>query len=396
MEILKQDFTCLRDGLTIRGTEYRPQGEKLPIVLLSHGFLAIGNDIAYYAEQLAAWGYAAYVYDFCGGSPRSHSDGSFTDMTPFTEVQDLAAIMDYVCSLPYTDESDLTLMGCSQGGFVSGLAAAAYPDRVTRVVEFFPALCIPEDARKGSMMMFRFDPDNIPDEIHPELPPDLPKDLPFKMEPLGGCFPRSVRHMDAFSVLAPYPGPVLIVHGDRDPIVDVANAYRAQTAYNAVVPRRCQLAVITGADHGFKGQQDVHAMELVHEFLRGRTNVISVDVTVTDCIREEAEGETRITLPFGGTVSTPFFSGMVEPGSADVQRWQGDKPIRLCADYVVRGTDYTGRECRLHIVNEDTGSGWKPTVTTDSEALSFLNGADLTESLEMRRTGPVVRIFAKL
>ncbi len=70
--------------------------------------------------------------------------------------------------------------------------------------------------------------------------------------------------------------------------------------------------------------------------------------------------------------------------------------LSLCADYVLRGTDYTGAPCQIHIVNEDVGTGWRPTVTTDSEALGFLNGAACTASLEIRRTGPVVRIFARL
>ena len=52
--------------------------------------------------------------------------------------------------------------------------------------------------------------------------------------------------------------------------------------------------------------------------------------------------------------------------------------------------------CQIHIVNENLGEGWHPTITTDSEALSFLNEAEFTESLEERRIGPMVRIFAQL
>lgn len=70
--------------------------------------------------------------------------------------------------------------------------------------------------------------------------------------------------------------------------------------------------------------------------------------------------------------------------------------IRLRADYTLKGTDYTGAACQIHIVNEDTGSGWKPAVTTDSQALGFLNGTVCTESLEPRPEGPAVRIFARL
>lgn len=396
MDVTKSAFSCVRDGLTIRGTEYRPEGERLPAVIVSHGFGSAGSDIAYYAEQLAGWGFAAYVYDFCGGSTRSTSDGRFQDMTVFTEVQDLEAVAAYVGALPYVDEENLILMGCSQGGFVSALVAAAHPDKVSRLVMFYPALCIPEDARRGNMLMYAFDPSDVPELIPPVLLEGFPEEVAQFMEPIGRAYVTSVQEMDAFSAIAPYPGPVLIVHGDSDAAVPVVNSRRAQAAYHSVRPLRCQLAEITGANHGFEEQEDVHAMELVREFIRGGTNVLSVDVILTGLKREERGEETVLTLPFGGVVRTPFFSGMVQPGAADVQRWKGKQVVRLCADYVVKGTDYTGAPCQIHIVNVDEGNGWHPTVTTDSKALDFLNGAECTESLEPRRVGPVVRIFARL
>lgn len=37
-DIAESFFECQRDGLTIRGTHYRPEGENLPIAIVSHGF----------------------------------------------------------------------------------------------------------------------------------------------------------------------------------------------------------------------------------------------------------------------------------------------------------------------------------------------------------------------
>ena len=57
----------------------------------------------------------------------------------------------------------ISLLGCSQGGFVSGLLAAELGEGVIdRLIMFYPAVCIPDDARKGKMMFFRFDPGIIP------------------------------------------------------------------------------------------------------------------------------------------------------------------------------------------------------------------------------------------
>ena len=38
--IRRRTFSCMRGDLTIRGTEYRPNGEKLPISIVCHGFMA--------------------------------------------------------------------------------------------------------------------------------------------------------------------------------------------------------------------------------------------------------------------------------------------------------------------------------------------------------------------
>ena len=129
----------------------------------------------------------------------------------------------------------------------------------------------------------------------------------------------------------------------------------------------------------------------------GRGEILRIDVTLTDHIKEEPEpGYLILTLPFTGFADGPWFRGDVQPGAADVQRWRGGAIERLCADYWLVGRDYTGESCRVHVVNVDLGQGWKPTVTADSAALSFLNGADCYTVMEMRPIGPIVHIFTDL
>ncbi len=129
----------------------------------------------------------------------------------------------------------------------------------------------------------------------------------------------------------------------------------------------------------------------------GRREALRIDVTLTDHIREEPEPDYLIlTLPFTGFADGRWFRGDVQPGAADIQRWRDGAIERLCADYRLAGEDFTGAKCSVHIVNVDEGSGWKPTVTTDSAALSFLNGADCFTVMEMRPVGPIVHIYADL
>ncbi len=101
-DITQSLFECQRDGLTIRGTEYRPAGEDLPVAVVCHGFMANQKTVVQYAKELARLGYCAYTFDFCGGSvlKMGKSDGKTTEMSVLTEVKDLEAVIAYVRSLP--------------------------------------------------------------------------------------------------------------------------------------------------------------------------------------------------------------------------------------------------------------------------------------------------------
>ena len=90
----------------------------------------------------------------CRGSGNYSSD----------EAKEIARLKsEYVRNLSYTDSEKILLMGCSQGGFVSALVAAKNNFPIEKLVLFYPALCIPDDARAGKMMMAKFDPQNVPD-----------------------------------------------------------------------------------------------------------------------------------------------------------------------------------------------------------------------------------------
>ena len=351
--IHKTIFSCERDGLTICGTEYRPEGTNLPAVIISHGFLANQKTVEKYAKQFAIWGYAAYCFDFIGGGLKTKSDGKLEDMTVFTELEDLKAVIAYVKSLLYIDHMRLILMGCSQGGFVSALTAAEMPEQVSALILFYPALCIPDDA-------------------------------------------------GTFAEISGYQGPVLIIHGTEDEIVDISYAQRAWEVYQRIgentggIPRRdVQLMQIEGACHGFNRKYDQSAMFAVREFLHGRTEVITVDVTLTGRTVTKKDGKKLLTLPFEGTSKSPYFEGVILPGAADVQELKGLKPVSGCASYILEGTDYTGTACRITIDNIFDGNTWTPIVTTDSKALDFLIGAKCHAYPEGRKMGPLVRIYTR-
>lgn len=259
--ITSRTFECKRDNLTIRGTEYRPQGKNLPIAIVCHGFMAFQDTVKHYTIQLAELGYAAYCFDFCGGSvAKGKSDGKTTEMSVLTEVRDLEAVIEHIRTLPYVNPDKIFLMGCSQGGFVSALVASKNKYPIEKLSLFYPALCIPDDARAGKMMMAKFDPQNVPEILHCG---------PMK---LGRCYPTDVMYIDPFEEIKSYNGQVLIVHGTADKIVNLDYSKRAVEIYKRTTPKgmdvenRVRFHIIEGGAHMFSKQHDVIAMEYLKEF----------------------------------------------------------------------------------------------------------------------------------
>ena len=259
--ISEKTFECRRGNLFVRGTEYRPEGNDLPIAIVCHGFMAWQDSVKHYAVLLAEMGYASYCFDFCGGSVmKSKSDGKTTDMSVLTEVEDLEAVIEYVSDLPYVDKNRIFLMGCSQGSFVSALTAAKNKYPIEKLCLFYPALCIPDDARAGKMMMSKFDPENIPEILHCG---------PMK---LGRRYAADVMNIDPFDEIGKFSGEVCIVHGTADKIVSLDYSERAAEVYKENLPEgmneneRICFHIIEGGGHMFSKKHDVIATEKLKEF----------------------------------------------------------------------------------------------------------------------------------
>ena len=246
-----EKFSCRRDALTIRGHVYRLGEGKRPAVVLCHGFLANDRTLRVYAQALAELGYVCYTFDFNGGGVFCHSDGKSRDMTVLTELEDLRCVMNYVRKQPGVDGEHISLLGCSQGGMVSAMYARRHPENVEKLVLFYPALCIPDDARAGKMMFARFDPTRIPDTI-----------LYFPMR-LGRDYARSVLKMDVFKEIGGFDGPVLLLHGTADKIVPISYSEKAAKLYPNVLYHPVQ-----DGQHGFKGKFDREAVGVLTEFMK--------------------------------------------------------------------------------------------------------------------------------
>lgn len=252
-EVQKKQFSCMRKEFTIRGFEYKCENNNGIPVIMSHAFMMNQKVMKKYAVALAKEGYVVYTYDFCGGAIFGKSDGGFSDMSIDTEKEDLKAVMDYVENISYVDKNKLILFGASQGGFVSCLIAAQYKESIDKLILLYPALCIPDDARKGKMQMVEFDPDNIRETL-------VSKPFKFSYQ-----YPESAININIFEEIKKIDVPIFMIHGDHDKIVDVKYAVKA---IEASENKASDLVILEGAGHGFDKKQFRKAMNYLIEYLK--------------------------------------------------------------------------------------------------------------------------------
>lgn len=258
MNIKSNKFECKRDNLYIRGIEYRPDGENLPIAIVSHGFLQNKHFVKRYAKFLAEQGYVAFCFDFCGGTAiGGKSDGKTTELSVITETKDLKSVIEYAKSLEYVDKNNVTLMGCSLGGLVSALVAAELKEQIANLILFYPAFFIPYAIKTGRVVRAKFDPNNIPDTV---------KYGPIR---IGKCFAEDIIDMEPYEVASQYKGNVFIIHGTKDHTVDISYSDKAYDTYlnNQKMNKKIVFHKIEDAGHMFNKREDKMAYKVLKEFL---------------------------------------------------------------------------------------------------------------------------------
>ncbi len=216
----------------------------VPLIILSHGFGSNSAEQQDYADAFFSHGLATYNFDFCGGGSTSRSEGTLLEMSVLTEAEDLNAVVD--CFKGDPRFSAICLFGASQGGFVSAYVAARRPGDIGCVVLEFPAIVIQDDAKAR----------RNPDGTFPETSNALGITI-------GRKYSEDAVSFDLYAMLGDYPGPVLILHGDRDPIVPLCYSKRAVEAFP-----KAELIVIPGQGHGFTGSVRTEAMENEARFFK--------------------------------------------------------------------------------------------------------------------------------
>lgn len=238
-----KDIAIRHHNRNISGRLYLPQKSKCPMVILSHGFNGCGNDFSEYGKVLAQNGIGACVFDFCGGSLRSKSDLSTTEMTVFTEKKDLFAVIDFIEKQQNTEK--IFLFGASMGGLVSALCAQENTDKIQGMILLYPALCVADDWNEQFP-----DIKNIPD-VHNVWE-----------VPLGKVFFETLHNFNVFEHIDKFKKDVLIIHGDKDKIVPLEYSIKANELYT-----NSRLKIFQGEGHGFSDIGIKETISMIIDFI---------------------------------------------------------------------------------------------------------------------------------
>ncbi|GAA3626194.1 alpha/beta fold hydrolase [Lactobacillus hamsteri] len=241
-------ITIQRDGLNLVGDREEPFGEIYDMAILMHGFTANRNTdlLKQIADNLRDENVASVRFDFNG---HGESDGKFEDMTVVNEIEDAKAILDYVRTDPHV--RNIFLIGHSQGGVVASMLAGLYPDVIKKVVLMAPAAQLKDDALKGNTQGAIYNPDHIPAAV------------PFGDKKLGGFYLRTAQVLPIYEVSQRYNGPVSIIVGSNDEVVDPKYSKKYDDVYS-----NSELHIIEGSDHSFTGEFKEQAAQLASDFVR--------------------------------------------------------------------------------------------------------------------------------
>ncbi len=212
----------------IYGELYEPAGAYDTICIFAPGLNADGSEFSHYADAFTAAGIAFFPFDFYGGSMHTKSGGDMKAMSVFSEQADLQEVLDHFCGYR------IFLASESMGSFVSLLA---HSKDICGMIFWYPAFDLIRAKERALKVM-----------------PDVT---------LSAFFDEAVRQADILSRIEETRCPVLILQGDRDPIVPLADTEAYGQAF-----ADARLCVIRGAGHGFEDVQCDEAVQRTLSFIR--------------------------------------------------------------------------------------------------------------------------------
>ena len=254
-DIVSEEYSVSYDDKQLYGKITAPsdyKSKQLPTIVIAHGFNNTLEQYEMYSQLLAKLGYLVYSFDFYGGSRRSKSGGQdMLNMSVKTELTDLTQVMEKLRSETFVDKSKMSLFGASQGGVVASLYAAAYPDRVHKLMLIFPAFVLFDDVQETYRQLGSPDLNQLPDS------------LTHRNATLGKIYLIDALNIDIQAEQTKITAPTLIIHGTDDAVVPYQYAVEAsQTIPNA------ELVTVEGGEHRIDEKFAITAAPAIQKFLK--------------------------------------------------------------------------------------------------------------------------------
>lgn len=249
-EVEVKELHVNNHGECIYGIAHIPADRKgpVPMVFLCHGLGVTSDNMIPYAQALAQNGIGAYRFDFRGGGNNSRSDGATTKMSPMTEVSDLEAVLKAAKSWEFVDWNHVFLMGNSQGGLVCALTAPRYQNEIQGEILLYPAFVVPD----------------ILNSMYASVE-EVPESQWFEWLTLGKKYYVDMAKVDVYQQASRFQKSVLLLHGDLDELVPISYSKRL-----AEEMEQTEFHIISGAGHGFSGENLHKAVAYILDFLQKR------------------------------------------------------------------------------------------------------------------------------
>jgi pimeloyl-ACP methyl ester carboxylesterase len=239
-----------RRGQRLCGILHRPDDDPKAAAILCHGmgsnkesekFILLGR-------ELASRGALALRFDLAGSG---ESEGRFEEVTYSGEAEDIAAAYDL---LAQKDIAKIAVVGSSMGGTAALLFAASHPVAALATIaapvhpERFAARFLTEQERRN----WRANGFIVYQGLR-----------------LNATLLEDVERIDVAAAARKISAPALVLHGDRDPTVPVAEG---RELYAALAGEK-RLVILEGAEHRLTGGHLQKAVDetsawLTEHFLR--------------------------------------------------------------------------------------------------------------------------------
>lgn len=248
---------CTRDGLTLRGMMHVPDDmhEKVPMVILLHGFCDDRNEINFVhtelSRRLCKEGIASVRFDMNGSG---ESDGLFEDMTISSEMEDAKVFLQFVKELVFVDTNKIALHGTSLGGAIASMIAGMYPQDIQALSLWCPASDLIYNLQKHKTLCGQ-DVSDIEEKGCADVE-GLKLSLKFYHDALT---------WDPYTIARHFDKQVNLVHGDQD----ITASCQCSYDYKEIYQERAHVTIVHGAEHRFKSFAYRNArMTLAVDFLK--------------------------------------------------------------------------------------------------------------------------------